>query len=135
MAGYVTMSHKYIQQGRTDPARNTEYTRQGIYYAKKGADMDDLCVECLYNLSIGMMRLEIVDSAILYLDKAKAVNRNFPPLASMDTAISDYYVRTAWERYGKKGKYAEAIAMYKQALKFNPSSSATWYNIGGALYQ
>jgi glucose repression mediator protein len=43
-------------------------------------------------------------------------------------------VRTAWERYGKKGKYAEAIAMYKQALKFNPSSSATWYNIGGAYY-
>jgi tetratricopeptide (TPR) repeat protein len=48
--------------------------------------------------------------------------------------ICDYYLKTGWEQYGKVGKYAEAIEVYKKGIKVDPNNADLWYNMGGAYY-
>jgi tetratricopeptide (TPR) repeat protein len=68
------------------------------------------------------------------VDTVRMLYPTYPTLPGMYKLISEHYIRTGWESYGRVGKFAEAIGEYRKGLEIDSTNADLWYNVGGAYY-
>ena len=133
----VMMYERLLQQG--DSTFNTLYSA-GMCYAR--IDSLELAYEqfkpafllsqmqianCAYRLGVVCVDTERLDEGLKYLDLATE-------LLLPDTAVMKAITLSKGEAYYLMGQYAKAVEAWKEHLKYNPNSIATYYNIASATY-
>ena len=82
---------------------------------------------CAYRLGVVCVDTERLEEGIGYLDLASK-------LLLPDTTTMKAITLSQGEAYYLMGQYAQAVEAWKQHLAYNPTSIATYYNIGNAIY-
>lgn len=134
MQSYARLSGGLIDAASEDSNKIKTAIPLAISTTRKAIRIDDRCVECYYNIAICMLLLKKTDSAAYYVKKIRPINPTWKMTAVAEHAIANAYIYDAWEKYGKKGKYKQAIAMYREATKIDTENAEAWYNLGGACY-
>ena len=106
----------------------------GVSYLDKAIAIHPGFVAGFLNQGIAYYKLGQLDSAQNCLDSVRKYYPNYPTLANLYTLLSTYHMRNGWDKYGKFGKYPEAIAEFKQGIAIDSTNSELWYNLGGALF-
>jgi tetratricopeptide (TPR) repeat protein len=86
------------------------------------------------NRSIAWYKLGEVDKAKPNLDTVRKLYPTYPTLPGMYKLLSEFYMKNGWEKYGRYGKYPEAINEFKKGLAIDSTNPELWYNLGGALF-
>ena len=133
----VMMYERLLQQG--DSTFNTLYSA-GMCYAQ--IDSLELAYEhlkpafflsqmqnanCAYRLGVVCVDTERLDEGLQYLDLATE-------LLLPDTAVMKAITLSKGEAYYLSFRHAKAVEAWKEHLKYNPNSIATYYNIASATY-
>ena len=133
----VMMYERLLQQG--DSTFNTLYSA-GMCYAQ--IDSLELAYEhlkpafllsqmqnanCAYRLGVVCVDTERLDEGLKYLDLATE-------LLLPDTAVMKAITLSKGEAYYLSFRHAKAVEAWKEHLKYNPNSIATYYNIASATY-
>ena len=133
----VMMYECLLQQG--DSTFNTLYSA-GMCYAQ--IDSLELAYEhlkpafflsqmqhanCAYRLGVVCVDTERLDEGLQYLDLATE-------LLLPDTAVMKAITLSKGEAYYLSFRHAKAVEAWKEHLKYNPNSIATYYNIASATY-
>jgi tetratricopeptide (TPR) repeat protein len=131
------MYERLLQQG--DSTFNTLYSA-GMCYAQ--IDSLELAYEhlkpafllsqmqnanCAYRLGVVCVDTERLDEGLKYLDLATE-------LLLPDTAVMKAITLSKGEAYYLSFRHAKAVEAWKEHLKYNPNSIATYYNIASATY-
>lgn len=82
---------------------------------------------CAYRLGVVCVDTDRLDEGLGYLDIATA-------LLLPDTTTMKAITLSRGEAYYLLGQYDKAVEVWKDHLKYNPSSIATYYNIASATY-
>ncbi len=91
-------------------------------------------VAAFLNRGIAFYKLDSIEKAKANMDMVKQLYPTYPTLAPMYKLIADHYAKTGWDKYGKIGRYTEAVAEFRKGLEVDPSNADLWYNTGGAYY-
>lgn len=86
------------------------------------------------NRGIAYYKLGDMDRAKANLDSVKRRYPNYPTLPGIYKLIGDDYMRSGWDKYGKYGKYPEAINEFRKGVTIDSANADLWYNLGGAYY-
>ncbi len=128
-ASYITLAD-YAE----DSARREKYLTDAVKILDHTLSIHTKFVAAYLNRGIAWYKLQNIDKALENVNKVKELYPTYPTLPGMYKLICDYYLKAGWEKYGKFGKYPEAIAMYKAGLKIDSTNVDLWYNMGGAYY-
>jgi tetratricopeptide (TPR) repeat protein len=134
VTSYIHLGALWIEKADTFPNKRIEYLKKSLGYSRKGLAIDPNCIECYCNSAIAWIRLENVDSTVAYIARVQGIDQHNYMIRKLRTAISSYYVTNGWDKYGKTGKYPQAVTEYRKALIFDSLNVDAWYNIGGAYY-
>lgn len=133
----VTMYERLLQQG--DSTFNTLYSA-GMCYAQ--LDSLELAYEhfkpafllsqmqnanCAYRLGVVCVDTQRLDEGLKYLDLATQ-------LLLPDTTVMKAITLSQGEAHYLLGQYDKAVEVWKEHLRYNPNSIATYYNIASATY-
>lgn len=128
-ASYITIS----DYQKTDTAKH-KYLYDAIKLLDHTLTIHPTFVAAYLNRGIAWFKLGNVDQATFNINKVRSLYPTYPTLPGMYKLICDYYLKNGWERYGKHGRYAEAVNEYKKGLAVDSTSLDLWYNMGGAYY-
>lgn len=128
-ASYITIA----DYQKTDSARR-KYLYDAINILNHTLTIHRTFVAGFLNRGIAWYKLGDVDRAKPNIDTVRSLYPNYPTLPGMYKLMSDFYLKNGWEKYGKVGRYPEAIEEYKKGLTIDPSNVDLWYNMGGAYY-
>lgn len=97
---------------------------QALPLFQKAVDIDYGCFNCRYNLGMSFLGLGNLDTAI---EIFTSLTGEVPNYANAFAGLGD--------TLGKKGRHAEAVAAYRQALKLENNDPYTYCNLGTSLHQ
>ena len=118
-----------------DSAKRTADLHEAIGLLDKAINLHrNTFVAGFLNRGIAWYKLGDIDKAKANMDSVRALYPNYPTLKGMYALISDYYMRNGWDKYGRYGKYTEAIAEFYKGLSVDSTNAQLWYNLGGAYY-
>jgi hypothetical protein len=86
------------------------------------------------NRGISWYKLGVMDKAKANLDSARMLYPNYPTLPGIYKLIGNDYMKKGWEKYGKFGKYPQAIEEFKKGIAIDSTNAELWYNLGGAYF-
>ena len=118
---------------KTDSARN-KYLYDAIRLLDHAINIHRKFVAGFLNRGIAWYKLGNMDNAKANLDSAKALYPTYPTLPGIYALIGNDYMKKGWEKYGKIGKYPEAINEFIKGITIDSTNSDLWYNLGGAYY-
>lgn len=95
---------------------------------------DYTSLDCYFNRSLAWFKMGKIDSCVADYNRMKVLDSNYTEIPRMGKAIGGYYSREAWDKYGSKGKFKEAVASLQKAITFDSTNANIWYNLGGACY-
>jgi len=128
-ASYVTMA-----DFQTEPGAREEYLHKAISLLDHALTIHNTFVAGFLNRGIAWYKLGEIDKAKANVDTVKKLYPTYPTLPGMYKLISEFYMKRGWDKYGKYGKYPEAIEEFKKGLSIDSTNAELWYNLGGALY-
>jgi tetratricopeptide (TPR) repeat protein len=118
------------------PANKPEQARAYLDSAKKylyrGIAINKNYVAGFANLATAYFHLAIPDSARLYINKVRAIDRNYP-LKKICGLTAGLYLNSAMYYGGQKQPY-KGIEELKKGIDVQPDNADLWYNLGGAYY-
>ena len=109
--------------------------KNAVIYFIQSTDRDPAFAPAWFNRSLTLYYLEKTDEAANAFIMLRLLNPGFQQIGDLKKTLCDKYIKTGWERYGKKGLYPQAVVEYKKALAIDPTNDEVWYNIGGACYK
>jgi len=128
-ASYITMADfEKTAEGRT------KYLKEAVRILDHTLDIHKSFVAAYLNRGIAWYKMGNMDKATENMDMVKQLYPSYPTLPGMYKLICDHYLKEGWDNYGKAGKYAEAIEVYKKGLAVDSTNVDLWYNMGGAYY-
>ena len=119
---------------QTDSIKRKEYLYKAIELLDHALTIHNTFVAGYLNRGIAYYKLGLIDKAKENVDKVAQLYPTYPTLPGMYKLISDFYMKRAWNEYGSKGKYPEAIVELKKGLSIDSTNAELWYNTGGAYY-
>lgn len=128
-ASYITLAD-YAET----PQRKEQYLRDAVRILDHTLSIHRKFVAAFLNRGIAWYKLGDIDKTIANIDTVRQLYPTYPTLPGMYKLICDFYLREGWEKYGKVGRYQEAIATYQKGLQVDPNNADLWYNMGGAYY-
>jgi len=128
-ASYITLAD-YAET----PQRKDKYLHDAIAILDHTLSIHPRFVAAYLNRGIAWFKLGDIKKAAANMDQVRTLYPTYPTLPGMYKLLCDHYLKTAWDKYGKAGKYAEAIELYKEGLTIDSTNADLWYNMGGAYY-
>ncbi len=128
-AHYIT-----IADDQTDPKQKDDYLFSAIGLLNHALSLHPKFVAAYLNRGIAWYKLDSIDKAKPNFDTVKTLYPSYPTLPGMYKLLSEYYMKNGWTKYGKAGRYAEAIGEFKKGIALDSTNAELWYNIGGALF-
>lgn len=128
-ASYITLAD-YAET----PERKEQYLRDAVKILDHTLSIHRKFVAAFLNRGIAWYKLGDVEKTIANIDTVRMLYPTYPTLPGMYKLICDHFLREGWEKYGKLGKYPEAIAVYQRGLRVDSNNADLWYNMGGAYY-
>lgn len=128
-ASYITLA-----DFEKDQAGKEKYLRDAIKILDHTLGIHPRFVAAYLNRGIAWYKLGDIDKAVENMNNVKKLYPTYPTLPGMYKLICDHYLRVGWDQYGKLGRYAEAIEVYKKGLAVDSTNPDLWYNMGGAYY-
>ncbi|GAA4468581.1 hypothetical protein GCM10023093_26440 [Nemorincola caseinilytica] len=128
-ASYITLA-----DFEKTPEGKEKYLKDAIKILDHTLGIHPRFVAAYLNRGIAWYKLGDIDKAVENMNSVKKLYPTYPTLPGMYKLICDHYLRVGWEQYGKLGRYAEAIEVYKKGLAVDPNNADLWYNMGGAYY-
>ena len=128
-AAYITQS-----DFQKDDTAKRKYLWDAVHILNHTLTIHRTFVAGFLNRGIAEFKLGDVDGARLNMDTVRSLYPTYPTLPGMYKLICDYYLKTAWDKYGKNGRYPEAIEVYKKGLSVDSTNMDLWYNMGGAYF-
>jgi tetratricopeptide (TPR) repeat protein len=132
--GNVAAADITIADSQPDKASRDAYLYDAIKLLDHAIQIHPTFVAGFLNRGIAWYKLGEVDKAKPNLDTVKKLYPTYPTLPGMYKLLSSYYMQLGWEKYGRAGKYPEALAAFKKGLEIDPTNPELWYNAGGALF-
>ncbi len=127
-AAYIT------QADSKEGAARTEVLHKALKLLDHALAIHPDMVASYMNRGIAYYKLGEMDYAKANLDSVKRRYPSYPTLPGIYKLIGDDYNKSGWERYGKVGRFPEAIAEFKKGITIDSSNADLWYNLGGAYY-
>jgi len=118
---------------KTDSARN-KYLYDAIKLLNHAIIIHPKFVAGFLNRGIAWYKLGNMANAKANLDSAKALYPTYPTLPGIYKLIGEDYMKKGWDKYGKMGKYPEAINEFIKGIAIDSTNSDLWYNLGGAYF-
>jgi tetratricopeptide (TPR) repeat protein len=118
---------------KDDKERN-DYLTYSITLLDRALSIHHKFVAAYLNRGIAYYKLGQIDKAKENMDIVKSLYPSYPTLPAMYKLVGDYYMRSGWDKYGKYGRYAEAIQEFQKGLAVDTTNADLWYNLGGAYY-
>jgi tetratricopeptide (TPR) repeat protein len=128
-ASYITLA-----DFASDPVTKQKYLTDAVAILDHTLSIHKGFVAAYLNRGIAWYKLGNIDKCAENINMVRKLYPTYPTLPGMYKLISDYYLKTGWELYGKNGRYPEAIEVYKRGLQVDSTSVDLWYNMGGAYY-
>jgi hypothetical protein len=128
-AAYITMS----DNEKTEAAKNHDL-HTAINLLGKAIAVHPTFVAGYLNQGIAYFRLGEIDSALRCVDSVRRHYPNYPTLSSIYALLSDHYMKNGWNKYGKFGKFPEAIIEFRKGISIDSNNAELWYNLGGAYF-
>jgi protein O-mannosyl-transferase len=117
-----------------DEQSRQEYLDHAIKLLDHALSIHHTFVAGFLNRGIAWYKLGDIDKAKPNVDTVRTLYPTYPTLPGMYRLMGEYYMKKGWDDYGKYGKYAEAITVFKKGLEVDTTNPELWYNIGGAYY-
>lgn len=128
-ASYITLA-----DFAKDSTERERYLRDAVKILDHTLSIHQKFVAAYLNRGIAWYKLGNIEKTQENIARVKALYPTYPTLPGMYKLICDYYLKLGWEEYGKVGRYAEAIEVYKKGLAVDSTNVDLWYNMGGAYY-
>ena len=128
-AAYITQA----DEQKSDSAKNV-YLYKAVALLDHALSIHPNMVASYINRGIAYYKLGQMDKAKANLDSARVRYPNYPTLPGIYKLIGDDYMNNGWSKYGKYGKYPEAIAEFKKGIAIDSTNYDLWYNLGGAYF-
>ncbi|NDC40750.1 MAG: tetratricopeptide repeat protein [Chitinophagia bacterium] len=128
-AAYITMSDY-----ETNEKVKGDELQKAIKLLDHALELHPKFVAGYLNQGIAYFKLGQIPEAKRCIDSVKANYPNYPTLKTLYNLLADYYLKQGWNKYGKIGKYPEAIEEFKKGLAIDSTNFELWYNMGGAYY-
>lgn len=128
-AAYITMSDY-----EANDTVKKQYLNTAVRMLDHAIELHPKFVAGFLNQGIGYFKMGELDSAKMCLDSVKKNYPNYPTLRNLYTLLGDYYMKNGWNKYGKFGKYPEAIREFQQGIAIDSTNPELWYNLGGAYF-
>lgn len=119
---------------QADSTKRKEYLYKAIELLDHALTIHNTFVAGYLNRGIAYYKLGLIDKAKENVDKVAQLYPTYPTLPGMYKLISDFYMKRAWNEYGRLGKYPEALVELKKGLSIDSTNAELWYNTGGAYY-
>lgn len=110
-----------------------EYIRKSIKYGQKAVGMHDEFVNGYINLGIAYMKLQKMDSAKIYIDKAFTIYPSHPQRALFASLLGDSFAKKAYA-FANKQQWHEGKLELQKAVSSDPNNARYWYDLGGFAY-
>ncbi len=127
-ASYITIADS------KDEKEKKEYLDKAIVLLDHALSIHPDMVASYMNRGIAYYKLGDMDKAKANLDSVKHRYPTYPTLPSIYRLVADYYMKEGWARYGSKGLYPEAAAVFRKGIAIDSTNPDLWYNLGGAYY-
>lgn len=128
-ASYITLAD-YAK----DSTERNKYLTDAVSILDHTLSIHRKFVAAFLNRGIAWYKLGDIDKTTANIDTVRSLYPTYPTLPGMYKLICDYYLKIGWDQYGKFGKYAEAVEVYKKGLAVDSTNMDLWYNMGGAYY-
>jgi protein O-mannosyl-transferase len=128
-ASYITIADQ-IQ----DKKEKDEYLQNAIKLLNHALLIHPKFVAAFLNRGIAWYKLGEIDKAKPNFDTVARLYPTYPTLPGMYKLLGDFYMRRGWDRYGKVGKYAEAVQEFQKGIAVDSTNAEIWYNMGGAYF-
>jgi hypothetical protein len=132
--GNVAASYITIADYQQDETTRKKYLTDAIGMLNNALGFHPTFVAGYLNRGIAWYKLAEIDSALANFNKVKTLYPTYPTLPGLYRIAADFYSKRGWDKYGKFGRYPEAIAEFKRGLAIDSTNAELWYNMGGAYY-
>ena len=116
------------------PAQRMEMLQRSVTLLDHALDIHPTMVASFMNRGIAYYKMGEMDKAKANLDSVKRHYPNYPTLPGIYKLIGDDYMKQAWDKYGSKKMYPEAVATLLKGVTIDSANADLWYNLGGAYY-
>ncbi len=123
-----------MADGTTDTVLKRKYLDTSLNYLNKSLKLDPTFSNGYLNRGVVYYKLGDIDHALSDFDSLKRIFPHYPTLPQLFHLIGNHYIDVGWNQYGKQGKYAEAMVVFRKGLEADPTNADLWYNLGGAAY-
>jgi len=128
-ASYITLA-----DFAKDSTEREKYLRDAVKILDHTLSIHTKFVAAYLNRAIAWYKLGNIEKTQENIEHVRELYPTYPTLPGMYKLICDYYLKEGWEKYGKVGRYAEAVEVYKKGLQVDSTNVDLWYNMGGAYY-
>ncbi|MBC7553075.1 MAG: tetratricopeptide repeat protein [Taibaiella sp.] len=132
--GNVAAAYISMADADTVEASKNAYLHKAIGMLAKAIAIHPTFVAGYLNQGIAYYKLGMLDSAQRCLDSVRQNYPNYPTLRNLYSLLGEYHMRNGWNKYGKFGKYPEAINEFQLGIKIDSTNPELWYNLGGAYF-
>lgn len=127
-ARYIDLSEKPENKDKS-----REYLEKSIGYLRRALQIHPRYVNSYINLGLAQLKMGRLDSAEIYLGKARELYPSNPIIKNISKAVANTYLNKGLAA-GKQNNLDSAIIYINKASILDPTEFNTWYNLGGALY-
>lgn len=116
-----------------DSVERDSLLNKAINYLHKGINIYPDYIEGYINMGVSYIRLNDIDSAEIWWNKARKMNPDHQGFLDYDKILSNHYF-TAGLKFGTDRNFKESISNMLRALHYDPMNIEILYNLGGAYF-
>lgn len=132
--GNVAASYITLADYQKDEGTRRKYLTDAIGMLNHALSFHPTFVAGYLNRGIAWYKLGEIDTALANFNKVKTLYPTYPTLPGLYRIAADFYSKRGWDKYGRFGRYPEAIVEFKKGLALDSANAELWYNMGGAYY-
>lgn len=106
---------------------------RAIDHLQKGIRIYPGYIDGYMNMGVAYSRLNEIENAQKWWDKARVINPAHPGFKEYDRIISRNYFKTGLEK-GVEKNFSESISNLRLALSYDSTNADIYYNLGGAYF-
>ncbi|HQV74962.1 MAG TPA: tetratricopeptide repeat protein [Flavobacteriales bacterium] len=130
---YAGIAYIHLSDSAATTKDKRAYADSAIVHLTVAERIHPTYMPTLLNMGLAYYRLDSIETAERWWDKARAVDPNDGKLEQLDAFLFDRYYQGGL-RAGLAGDLASGRTQLEKAVKYAPLNADAWYNLGGVHY-
>jgi len=130
---YAGIAYIHLSDSATTTADKRALADSAILHLTVAERIHPTYMPTLLNMGLAYYRLDSLETAERWWDKARAVDPNDGKLKQLDAFLFNRYYQGGLKA-GLAGDLASGRTQLEKAVKYAPQNADAWYNLGGVYY-